>query len=93
MLKVTLQYTGDCGLDTRNVFANLAASNVYILKTTCESYSIKSKIIILIEDYDKLNKLVFDLNKNTNYGVSVLKVKKTMLYICMNMILIILKML
>ena len=72
MLKVTLQYNGDCGFDTKNVFANLAASNVYILKTTCESYS----IIILIEDYDKLNKLVFDLNKNTNYGVSVLKVKK-----------------
>lgn len=63
MLKVTLQYTGDCGLDTRNVFANLAASNVYILKTTCESYSIKPKIIILIEDYDKLNKLVFDLSE------------------------------
>ena len=76
MLKVTLQYRGDCGLDTRNVFANLAASNVYILKTKCESYSIKPKIIILIEDYDKLNKLILDLNKSTNYGVSVLKVKK-----------------
>lgn len=77
MLKVTLQYRGDCGLDTRNVFENLAASNVHILKTKCESYSIKPKIIILIEDYDKLNKLVFDLNKNTSYGVIVLKVKKT----------------
>ena len=71
-LKVTLQYNGDCGLDTRNVFENLAASNICILKTKCESY----KIIILIEDYDKLNKLVFDLNKNTTYGVIVLKVKK-----------------
>lgn len=77
MLKVTLQYRGDCGLDTRNVFENLAASNVHILKTKCETYDIRHKIIILVEDYDKLNKLVFDLNKNTSYGVIVLKVKKT----------------
>ena len=76
MLKVTVQYQGDCGLDTRNVFSNLASSNVYILRTKCETHSIKPKITILIEDYDKLNKLIFDLNKNTTYGVIVLKVKK-----------------
>lgn len=76
MLKVTLQYHGDCGLDTRNVFSNLASSNVYILKTKCESYDNRHKITILIDDYDKLNKLVLDLNRNTSYGVIVLKVKK-----------------
>lgn len=74
MLKVVLQYT-DCLQDGKNVFSVLASDNIMILKTKSSSYSTKTKITILIDNYDELNKVIHDLNKTCLYEVRVVKVK------------------
>lgn len=73
MLKVVLKYT-DCLQDGRNVFRVLASNNVEILKTKM-GLSIYPKITIRIDDYDKLNKILYDLNRACNYEVQIVKVK------------------
>ena len=74
MLKVVLQYT-DCLQDGRNVFRVLASNKVEILKTKTGS-SIYPKITICIDDYNKLNNILYDLSYACNYEVRVVKVKK-----------------
>lgn len=73
MLKVVLKYT-DCLQDGRNVFGVLAAHNVKILKTR-SGLSIYPKVTICIDDYNKLNDILSDLNRTCSYEVRVVKVK------------------
>lgn len=73
MIKVVLQYT-DCLQDGRKVFGVLSAHNVKILKTRKGS-SIYPKVTICIDDYNKLNDILYDLNRICSYEVRVVKVK------------------
>lgn len=73
MLKVVLKYT-DCLQDGKNVFGILAAHNVQILKTR-NGLSIYPKVTICIDDYNKLNDILYDLNCACYYEVRVVKVK------------------
>ena len=80
MLRVVLQYT-DCLQEGKTVFGTLAAHNVEIIKTTCLPFSICPRIIIRIEDINKLNECLYDLNKNSIYEVRIVKAKKENLLI------------
>lgn len=73
MLKVVLRYT-NCLQDGRNVFQILADNNVMILKTR-DGWSIYSKITIVVKDYNELNFLISELNRNCSYEVRVIKTK------------------
>ena len=74
MLRVVLKYT-DCLQDERNVFRVLAAHKVEILHTW-SFLTMYPRVTIRIKDYDKLNDILYDLNKQSSYEVRVVKVKK-----------------
>lgn len=74
MLRVVLKYT-DCLQDGRNVFSVLAAHKVEILHTW-SFLTMYPRVTIRIKDYDKLNDVLYDLNKQSSYEVRVVKVKK-----------------
>ena len=74
MLRVVLKYT-DCLQDGRNVFRVLAAHKVEILHTW-SFLTMYPRVTIRIKDYDKLNDILYDLNKQSLYEVRVVKVKK-----------------
>ena len=74
MLRVVLKYT-DCLQDGRNVFSVLAAYKVEILHTW-SFLTMYPRVTIRIKDYDKLNDVLYDLNKQSSYEVRVVKVKK-----------------
>ena len=74
MLRVVLKYT-DCLQDGRNVFRILALHNVEILHTW-SFLTMYPRVTIRIKDYDKLNDILYDLNKQSSYEVRVVKVKK-----------------
>lgn len=76
-MKVVLQYT-DCMRDERNVFRTLGELNVTIIKTIPDIFSIYPKIIIKVANYFELNEILAILNKNTTYGVRLVKVKKSL---------------
>ena len=73
MLKVVLKYT-DCLQDGRNVFGVLASHNVKILNTRA-FLTMYPKVTICIDDYNKLNNVLYDLNRECSYEVRVVKVK------------------
>ena len=74
MLRVVLKYT-DCLQDGRNVFRVLAAHKVEILHTW-SFLTMYPRVTIRIKDYDKLNDVLYDLNKQSSYEIRVVKVKK-----------------
>lgn len=74
MLRVVLKYT-DCLQDGRIVFGVLATHEVEILHTR-SFLTMYPRITICIKDYEKLNNLLYDLNKQTSYEVRVVKVKR-----------------
>ena len=74
MLRVVLKYT-DCLQDGRNIFRILALHNVEILHTW-SFLTMYPRVTIRIKDYDKLNDILYDLNKQSSYEVRVVKVKK-----------------
>ena len=74
MLRVVLKYT-DCLQDGRNVFRVLAAHKVEILHTW-SFLTMYPRVTIRIKDYDKLNDILYDLNKQSSYEIRVVKVKK-----------------
>ena len=74
MLRVVLKYT-DCLQDGRVVFGVLAAHEVKILHTW-SFLTMYPRVTIRIKDYDKLNDILYDLNKQSSYEVRVVKVKK-----------------
>lgn len=74
MLRVVLKYT-DCLQDGRIVFGVLAAHKVEILHTR-SFLTMYPRVTICIKDYEKLNNLLYNLNKQTSYEVRVVKVKR-----------------
>ena len=74
MLRVVLKYT-NCLQDGRKVFRILASHNVEILHTW-SFLTMYPRVTIRIKDYDKLNDILYDLNKQSSYEVRVVKVKK-----------------
>lgn len=74
MLRVVLKYT-DCLQDGRIVFGVLAAHKVEILHTR-SFLTMYPRVTICIKDYEKLNNLLYNLNKHTSYEVRVVKVKR-----------------
>ena len=74
MLKVVLKYT-DCLQDGRVVFGVLAAHKVEILHTR-SFLTMYPRVTIRIKDYDELNDILYDLNKQSSYEVRVVKVKR-----------------
>lgn len=66
-----LRYT-DSMQDGRNVFAILARGNAKILKTFRKSkYTIRPSVVIRVDSFDELNKVLVELNESCNYEVSV----------------------
>ena len=74
MLKVVLKYT-DCLQDGRVVFGVLAAHKVEILHTR-SFLTMYPRVTIRIKDYDELNDILYDLNKQSSYEVRIVKVKR-----------------
>ena len=74
MLRVVLKYT-DCLQDGRIVFGVLAEHKVEILHTR-SFLTMYPRVTICIKDYEKLNNLLYNLNKQTSYKVRVVKVKR-----------------
>ena len=75
MLKATLQFTDCCG-DNKNVFGTLSKCGVQIIKSKFSAYTTTSTVTILVVSYDQLSSVLDVLNKNSLYGVSLLKVKR-----------------
>lgn len=73
MLKVVLEYT-NCLDDQRIFFKILASYNIKIIKTR-SLFLIRPRVTIYIDDYNKLNVLILDLNKTCCYGVRVVRVR------------------
>lgn len=69
-----LEYT-DCMQDGKNVFGILAKNNVTIIKTKRKQFDIYPEIKIKIKDTSELNKLLYELNEVSLYGVSLMKIK------------------
>lgn len=74
-MKAVLRYK-DNGYDTKIIFGLLAEKNIKIINA-----SEHEKVIIDIDSYDDLNKLVAELNSNSLYGVIIEKVKEHKLLI------------
>ena len=74
MLRVVLKYSNWLQ-DGRKVFRVLAAHKVEILHTW-SFLTMYPRVTIRIKDYDKLNAVLYDLNKQSSYEVRVVKVKK-----------------
>ena len=72
MLKVVLKYT-DCLQDGKNVARILSENNIAILKRTWRP--MYPRITALFKDYDKLNSVLNQLNKNCHYEVMPVKIK------------------
>lgn len=75
MLKATLQFTNYL-CDDKNVFGTLSNFNIEIIKSKMPEFSTKATVTILVNSHEDLNCVLGALNKNTIYGVSVLKVKR-----------------
>lgn len=73
-MKAILQYT-DSMFDNKNVFEVLAQNNVEVIKTKQGKFSIYPLVTIRVKDTDTLNKILEQLNKNSIYGVRIIKVK------------------
>lgn len=69
-----LKYT-DCAQDGKNIFGILSKNNVTILKTKRKQFDIYPEIKIKIKDTSELNKLLYELNEVSIYGVSLMKIK------------------
>ena len=69
-----LKYT-DCMNDGKNVFGILSKNNVIILKTKRKQFDIYPEIKIKIKDTFELNKLLYELNEVSIYGVNLMKIK------------------
>ena len=69
-----LKYT-DCMQDGKDVFGILSKNNVTILKTKRKQFDIYPEIKIKIKDTSELNKLLYELNEVSIYGVSLIKIK------------------
>jgi hypothetical protein len=74
MLKAILEYT-DCMGDNRTVLGILYYNNIEIIKHK-KGMSIYPKVTIRVDNRDKLNELLYELNKGTVYGVRLVKVKR-----------------
>ena len=74
MLRAVLKYT-NCSQDGRKVFRILASHKVEILHTW-SFLTMYPRVTIRIKDYDELNDILYDLNKQSSYEVRVVKVKK-----------------
>lgn len=70
-MKATLKYT-DCLNDGRRVSSVLSRNNVQILRTK-SGKSIYPQVTIRVGSYDELSLLVQMLNKESLYGVEVIK--------------------
>lgn len=73
MIKATLQYT-DCMQDKCNVFRILTENKIVIIKTR-PGWSIYPKIVALFKDYTELWEVVYQLNVESIYGVTLVKYK------------------
>lgn len=75
MLKAIIQYNNALD-DGKIVFRKLTSYNLRILKSKRVSAMWNYRITFLIDNYADLNDLIYDLNCNTRYEVSLVKVKQ-----------------
>lgn len=71
-MKAILQYTD---LDDKHVFGVLSKNNVEIIKTKQKEFSIYPQITIRIKDIDTLNKILEQLNRESVYGIRLIRTK------------------
>ena len=74
-MKAILQYHSGLGDDTSIVNEILAKNNILVLKSKYIQYETETLVTIYIEDYHALNQLVALLNKESEYGVKIFKIK------------------
>lgn len=72
----TIRYVDSCA-DKKCIFEILSLLNINIIWTQAFSFGIHRKIKFNVEDVDKLNEILFILNKNTLYGVEFISYRPT----------------
>ena len=70
-MKVKLRCT-DCLNDVSNVTSVLSRHNINIVKTKYKSSSINAIITCVFNKEQELNEVLYDINQNSKYGVSVM---------------------
>ena len=70
MLKVTIKYYGDILEEVKRFQMSLMENDVKIIKTT------QNKAVVYVKDDEELKDLIFNLNRDTRYGVVASKVKE-----------------
>ena len=73
MIKAVIRYT-DCLGDERKVNYYLSNSNAKIIKT--KRQSICPRVTIIVDTMKELNEIVSVLNRESIYGVSVVKARE-----------------
>ena len=69
MLKVTIKYCGDILEEVKRFQMSLMENDVKVIKTT------RNKAVVYVKDDEELKDLIFNLNRDTRYGVVASKVK------------------
>ncbi len=72
-MKATLRYS-DCLQDDRKVFRILAENNIDIVKIKIQEWSLVVYITIFVDSRQKLNELLYKLNCECPFEVSVVKI-------------------
>lgn len=63
--------------EERTVFGVLSELNVHIIRSQDSSWSYKYRIKMSVENIDKVNEILSILNKNTIYGVRLVRCRPT----------------
>lgn len=73
----TIRYT-NCLSDRKIVYGVLSQLNANIIRSKEPSLSFQNQRVILwVENMDEINNILSILNKNTDYGVSLVSIKRT----------------
>lgn len=76
MIKAVLRYT-DCLQDGRNVYTVLTKNKIPIVGTRL-GWTMFPRVIVLLNDYNQLNNILFALNANCHYEVRLVRSKTLM---------------